>query len=162
VGGKVRLPPLTDHDWSADDYLRFRSDAEAPLISTDVDHVDTTVPPTQRVNPHNLVALGLLDGPTGLANLQIYIEYYHATTLDALFTQDLKTQALPYWKDVVTGKKDPDLIFPESPFADDDPESQMNPADSRLTMQAMAVRIIVTWGDQPKTYRHEVVLARRK
>jgi type II secretory pathway pseudopilin PulG len=162
AGGRVRLPPLTDRDWTASDYQRFRNDAKAPMTSADVDHIDTSVLPAQRVNPHNLISLGLLDGPTGLANLQVYVEYYHAAALDALFTQDLKTQALPYWNDVVAGKQDPDLIFPESPFADDDPESQMNPADSRLAMQAMVVRIIVTWGDQPKARRHEVVLARRK
>lgn len=162
AGGKVRLPPLTDRDWTPEDYLRFRSDTTAPLTAEDVDHVDLATPPTQRINPHNLIDLGLLDGPTGLANLQVYVEYYHATMLDALFTKDLADETVPYWKQVVAGTQDPDLIFPESPFADDDPETQMNPADSRLTMQAMVVRIIVTWGDQPKMHRHEVVLARRK
>lgn len=162
TGEKIRLPPLTDRDWTTADYARFRADTTAPMTPDDVDRVDTTIPLDQRVNPHNLIDLGLLDGPSGLPNLQVYIEYYRASLLDSLFTQKLEDETVPYWKNVVTGKRDPDLIFPESPFAADDPELQMNSADSSVAMQAMVVRIVVTWGDSPKARRHELVVARRK
>jgi type II secretory pathway pseudopilin PulG len=159
---KIRLPPLTDRDWTADDYTRFRNDTKAPMTLADVDRVDTTIPVGQRVNPHNLIDLGLLDGPTGLPNLQVYVEYYRANVLDALFTKDLADKTVPYWSEVVAGKRDPDLILPESPFQIDDPELQMNPADSATSMQALVVRIIITWGETPKARRHELVVARRK
>lgn len=162
AGARIRLPPLTDRDWTTADYTRFRIDPSAPLTNEDVDRVDTSIPPDQRVNPHNLIDLGLLDGPTGLPNLQVYVEYYHASVLDALFTQEDSADIPPYWKAVAAGERDPELIFPESPFAADDPEVQMNPADSAVAMQAMVVRIIVTWGASPKARRHEVVAARRK
>ena len=128
----------------------------------DVDRVDTSIPVGQRVNPHNLIDLGLLDGPTGLANLQVYVEYYRASVLDSLFVQDLANDTVPYWSRVVAGQENVDLLFPESPFPIDDPELQMNPADNSTALQAMIVRIIVTWGDSPKARRHELVVARRK
>ncbi|MBA3697256.1 MAG: hypothetical protein H0W78_00110 [Planctomycetes bacterium] len=162
AAARIRLPPLTDRDWTAADYARFRNDANAPMTPADVDRIDTSIPADQRVNPHNLIDLGLLDGPTGLPNLQIYVEYYRASVLDALFTQTNQSDMPPYWKAVAAGERDPDLLFPESPFAADDPELQMNPADHSAAMQAMVVRIIVTWGDTPKARRHELVVARRK
>lgn len=161
-GERVRLPPLTDHDWTAADYTRFRNDPESPLTLEDVERTDLSIPADQRVHPHNLIDLGLLDGPTGLPNLQVYVEYYRSDVLDLLFTQTNPADVPPYWQAVVRGERDPELIFPESPFAADDPELQMNPADSSVAMKAMIVRIIVTWGDTPKARRHEVVLARRK
>jgi hypothetical protein len=162
AGARIRLPPLTDRDWTAADYASFRNDPNAPMTLEDVDRIDTSIPADQRVNPHNLIDLGLLDGPTGLPNLQIYVEYYRAGVLDALFTQTNQSDIPPYWKSVAAGEGDPDLLFPESPFAADDPELQMNPADNSAAMQAMVVRIIVTWGDTPKARRHELVVARRK
>ena len=162
TGANIRLPPLTDRDWTAADYTRFRGDTTAPMTNEDVDRIDTTIPVDQRVNPHNLIDLGLLDGPTGLPNLQIYVEYYRASVLDALFTQTNQSDMPSYWKAVAAGQRDPDLIFPESPFAADDPELQLNPADNSTANQALVVRIIVTWGDTPKARRHELVVARRK
>ena len=103
TGEKIRLPPLTDHDWTTADYARFRADTTAPMTPDDVERVDTTIPLDQRVNPHNLIDLGLLDGPSGLPNLQIYVEYYRASLLDSLFTQKLEDDTVPYWKNVVTG-----------------------------------------------------------
>jgi len=173
AGMKIRLPPLTDHNWTTADYERFRK--HDALTDDDVDRIDTSISPDQRVNPHNLIDLGLLDGPTGLPNLQVYVEYYHANMLEMLFTRNLTTETSAFSASVFRGadikeyvKKDfpdlkvEDLIFPESPFAADDPELQMNSADTAIAMKAMAVRIIVTWGDTPKLFRHEVVLARRK
>ena len=159
----IRLPPLTDRDWTAADYARFRADVRAPMTPADVDRFPpATIPPTEPLNPHNLIDLGLLDGPTGLPNLQVYVEYYRASLLDSLFAQNLADDTVPYWRDVVAGRRDTDLIFPESPFPADDLSLQMNPADSSTAMQAMLVRIIVTWGKNPKDRRHELVVARRK
>lgn len=163
TGAKVRLPPLTDHDWTPADYARFRADSQAPLTTGDVDHLDMSIPAAQRINPHNLIDLGLVDGPTGLPNLQIYVEYYHASILDALFTQPVASNgAVTFWRNEVKGTGNEDNIFPESPFAIDDPEVQMNSADPTVSLQAMVVRVIVTWGDTPKLFRHELVMARRK
>ena len=162
TSARIRLPPLTDRDWNTADYARFRADTAAPMTNDDVDRVDTSIPVDQRVNPHNLIDLGLLDGPTGLENLQVYVEYYRASVLDSLFVQDLANDTVPYWSRVVAGQENVDLLFPESPFPIDDPELQMNPADNSTALQAMIVRIIVTWGDSPKARRHELVVARRK
>jgi hypothetical protein len=162
AGAKIRLPPLTDHDWSPADYARFRADTVAPLTATDVDQFDPAQPVATRLNPHNLIDLGFIDRPTGLPNLQVYVEYYHASMLDALFTEPLDSKINGYFKSVVKGETNEDFIFTESPFPSDDPETQMNPADQKITLQAMVVRIIVTWGDKPKDHRHELVLARRK
>lgn len=162
TGARIRLPPLTDRDWTAADYTRFRADTGAPLTTEDVERTDPSIPADQRIHPHNLIDLGLLDGPTGLPNLQVYVEYYRAEVLDTVFTQTTPADGPVYWKAVVRGQRDPEMIFPESPFAADDPELQMNPADTSVAMKAMIVRIIVTWGDTPKARRHEVVVARRK
>lgn len=157
----VLLPPMTDHDWTAADYARFRADTVAPLTTADVDRTDPSIPVAQRINPHNLIDLGLIDGPTGLSNLQVYVEYYRAGMLDSLFLQN-SNATTAYWRDVTSGNSDGALVMPESPFASDDLELQMNPADPLLNQQALVIRIIVTWGDHPKAHRHELVLARRK
>lgn len=157
----VLLPPMTDKDWTAEDYARFRADTVAPLTTADVDRIDTSIPADQRINPHNLIDLGLIDGPTGLANLQVYVEYYRAGMLDTLFLEDHSTTTA-YWRNVTSGNSDGAMVMPESPFAADDVELQMNPADPLLNQQALVIRIIVTWGDRPKAHRHELVLARRK
>lgn len=162
TGANVRLPPLTDRDWDAADLARLRADTAAPLTPLDVDRYDPLQPPAQRINPHNLVDLGVIDRPTGLKNLQVYIEYYQASVLETLFTKDLATETATYWKDVIGGKKDEFMIFPESPFESDPLTEQMDPSGSDVSLQAMVVRILVTWGDAPKQYRHELVLARRK
>lgn len=162
AGATIRLPPLTDHDWGPEDYVRFRTDTTAPLTTADVDQFDPSQAADKRLNPHNLIDLGFIDRPTGLPNLQIYVEYYHAGMLDALFTEPLNANISTYFKSVVKGQKNEDFLFTESPFPSDAPEVQMNPADQNITLQAMVVRIIVTWGDNPKDYRHELVMARRK
>lgn len=157
---RVRLPPLTDHDWSADDLARLR--AEDRLTTADVDQYDPSEPVDERLNPHNLIDLGLLDRPTGLPNLQVYVEYYHAAMLDALFTQPMDATLQTYFGNVVRGQVNEELIFLESPFPTDPLETQMNTADQALALKALIIRIVVTWGDRPKLHRHEVVMARRK
>ena len=165
-GTTTRLPPLTDHNWTTADYDRFRADPIAPLTPLDVDQYDVNQDPAKRINPHNLIDLGFIDRPTGLPNLQVYVEYYRAGLLDSLFTfSETSTEKYrDYFKKITTGQ-DPllqDLIFPESPFQTDPLDAQMNTADQKITLQALVVRIIVTWGDQPKEHRHELVMARRK
>lgn len=162
AGATIRLPPLTDHDWDATDLARLRADTEAPLTAADVDRYDPLQPPAQRINPHNLVDLGVIDRRTGLKNLQVYVEYYQASVLDTLFSKDLASETTPYWKAVTRGQQDEEMIFPESPFESDPVSEQMDPSGSDVALQAMVVRIIVTWGDSPKQQRHELVLARRK
>lgn len=162
TGARIRLPPLTDRDWATADYARFRNDPLAPLSSDDVERYDPLQAVDERINPHNLIDLGVIDRPTGLANLQVYVEYYHGALLDGLFAQDLADETIPFWKDAVRGIGNEALIFGESPFLVEPPEEQMNTSDSAISLQAMVVRIIITWGATPKAHRHEVVLARRK
>lgn len=162
AGARIRLPPLTDRDWTTADYARFRNDPLAPLSPDDVERYDPMQAVEERINPHNLIDLGVIDRPTGLANLQVYVEYYHGALLDGLFAQDLADETVPFWKDAVRGIGNEALIFGESPFLVEPPEEQMNTSDSTISLQAMVVRIIITWGAMPKAHRHEVVLARRK
>jgi prepilin-type N-terminal cleavage/methylation domain-containing protein len=162
AGATIRLPPLTDHDWSPEDYVRFRADTTARLTPDDVDQFDPAQPVDKRLNPHNLIDLGFIDRPTGLPNLQVYVEYYHAGMLDALFTEPLDSNIRTYFNSIVKGQANEEFIFTESPFPSDPPEIQMNTADQAITLQAIIVRIIVTWGDKPKDHRHELVMARRK
>ena len=153
---QTRLPPMGDRDWSAEDLARFEKEdllvgGHAPVASA------------KEFNPHNLIDTGVLEAPTGMPNLQVYVEYYHAELLDQLFVQPLADRsAVTFWQEVVKDRRNPALLFPESPFASDAPDQQMNPADQALAMKAMVVRIIVTWGETPKLHRHEVVMARRK
>lgn len=162
TGATIRLPPLTDHDWDATDLARLRADTAAPLTTSDVDRYDPAQPVDERINPHNLIDLGVIDRRTGLKNLQVYVEYYQASMLDTLFEKNLTSETTAYWKAVTKGQQDQDLIFPESPFETDPVSEQMDPSGSDVALQAMVVRIIVTWGDSPKQQRHELVLARRK
>ena len=90
------------------------------------------------------------------------IAAYHGALLDELFAKNLANETMPFWKDTVAGAGTESLIFGESPFLIEPPEEQMNTVDSAVTLQAMVVRIIITWGEVPKAHRHELVLARRK
>lgn len=157
----VRLPPLTDHDWTSADYVRFRADSAAPMSTSDVDKFNSSESADYRVNPHNLVSLGVIDKLTGLPNLQVYVEYYRSEALDALFTQ-ANTSVVTFWKNLTTGRGNEALLLPESPFSSEAISDQMNLSDSALAQKAVTVRIIITWGETPKIRRHEVVLTRRK
>jgi hypothetical protein len=109
---------------------------------------------------HNLITQGLIDRTTGLKDLKVYVEYYHASALDGMFsTADSQT----FWKQTVSGLRGDADLLAESPMETGTPGLQMNLAEAAISLRALGIRILITWSDQfGATRRHELVLARRK
>lgn len=106
-------------------------------------------------NPDNdLVAVGLLQQKTGIRDLKLYLEYYHASALDEVFNAGNGQAPHDRWQAM---QRDPvvmrEYILPESEQA----------MDLREETKAVVVRILITWDSYlGGARRHELVFARRK
>ena len=152
---KVLLPPMTDRDWTA-----AEMDATSGAIGKDL--ANTSVAMIGPASCHNLIKQKLIDRQTGLRDLKVYLEYYHASALDGMF---MDTDSQDFWKKTVNGSRGETDILPESPMVSpsNTPGEQMDLSESAINLKAIAIRILVTWTDQYGfTRRHELVLARRK
>jgi prepilin-type N-terminal cleavage/methylation domain-containing protein len=129
-----------------------------PLTESDGDPVHTigfdprASGDTGSVN--DLQALKLVDGPTGIANLKIYVEYYRASVFDDLFTASGGTAPFDLWKARTDGATATSLYaFP----------SQLG-LFGLARDEALIVRVLMTWdsvlGGPHAPY--ELVFMRRK